>query len=427
MPSESNASPIVVGDRVIAVSEPTRVLGLSAETGQILWQRDLGYADSLSGAEATEARALLKRSEKDAAELEGLRKELMVLLREARRVGAKADIKKRRIEVMNRFNTLKMSVDRVAHFRTPPTNDLIGYSSATPVSDGSAVFVVFANGVVASLDLEGGIRWVKWFGDLSTAEMNGYAEGHAASPLLAGGRLILPFRRLMGLDPSTGEVVWTSGDYRDFGSPVSATVDGVAVVVTPNGRIVRARDGRVLAHGIDKVWHSGPLVHGDKLYYIGTGAESDMLRRGAATARSFEVSNGVDGASIAKLQWEQNITKNLFFASPVLHDGILFAISRDMSLTAMRAADGRVLYETDIGAGYVMTGTSGRIAFPSLAIAGGLLYASGSDGSTTVIKPGPKYKVLARNTLEPLRSSPFFKGRRLYIRGMKKLYCIQAR
>jgi hypothetical protein len=84
-----------------------------------------------------------------------------------------------------------------------------------------------------------------------------------------------------------------------------------------------------------------------------------------------------------------------------------------------------VVYEQDIDRVFPKVVSSGRTGYPSLTIAGGLLYASGSDGATVVIRPGPQFEVVAQNTLEPFRSSLFFDDRRIYIRGLKNLYCIE--
>jgi hypothetical protein len=45
-------------------------------------------------------------------------------------------------------------------------------------------------------------------------------------------------------------------------------------------------------------------------------------------------------------------------------------------------------------------------------------------GTTVVLEPGREFKVLARNKLEPFRSSLVFEGKRVYIRTEKSLYCI---
>ena len=45
-------------------------------------------------------------------------------------------------------------------------------------------------------------------------------------------------------------------------------------------------------------------------------------------------------------------------------------------------------------------------------------------GATAVVQPGREFNVLARNNLEPFRSSLVFEGKRGYVRTEKNLYCI---
>jgi hypothetical protein len=52
------------------------------------------------------------------------------------------------------------------------------------------------------------------------------------------------------------------------------------------------------------------------------------------------------------------------------------------------------------------------------------LYISSDTGNTVVLQPGREYKELARNKLEPFRSSLVFEGKRVYVRTAKNLYCI---
>ena len=62
--------------------------------------------------------------------------------------------------------------------------------------------------------------------------------------------------------------------------------------------------------------------------------------------------------------------------------------------------------------------------YPSISLAGDHLYVSSDNGTTVVLKPGREYQELARNSLEPFRSSLVFEGKRLYVRTEKHLYCI---
>jgi len=60
-----------------------------------------------------------------------------------------------------------------------------------------------------------------------------------------------------------------------------------------------------------------------------------------------------------------------------------------------------------------------------------------SDVSTAVMEPSVmrelderlsvELKEVARNKLEPMRSSPVFAGRHMYLRTLKNMYCIGGR
>ncbi|MCX7591272.1 MAG: hypothetical protein N2255_06545, partial [Kiritimatiellae bacterium] len=66
----------------------------------------------------------------------------------------------------------------------------------------------------------------------------------------------------------------------------------------------------------------------------------------------------------------------------------------------------------------------GAIVYPSVTIAGKYVYTSAENGITIVIEQGRQFKEIARNKLEPFRCCLVFDGDRLYIRGLKKMYCI---
>ena len=116
--------------------------------------------------------------------------------------------------------------------------------------------------------------------------------------------------------------------------------------------------------------------------------------------------------------WTAKPASDRYYASPVLHDGLLYAITQRSVFTVLDAADGAVVYSKNLG----LKGT----VYPSICLAGGRLYVSGDQGGTLVIEPGREYRELASNTLEQFRSSPVFEGGKIYIRGLKHLFCIGA-
>ena len=97
-----------------------------------------------------------------------------------------------------------------------------------------------------------------------------------------------------------------------------------------------------------------------------------------------------------------------WFPSPVLHDGLLYAMSSKPILSVVDARTGELVYEEDLELG------SGD-CYPSISLAGDRLYVSSDNGTTVVLKPGKEFMELARNKLEPFRSSLVFEGKRMYV------------
>jgi hypothetical protein len=62
--------------------------------------------------------------------------------------------------------------------------------------------------------------------------------------------------------------------------------------------------------------------------------------------------------------------------------------------------------------------------YSSPTLAGKYILLSGEGGRTVVLASGREYREVARNELEPFRSTPVFAGDRMYVRTLKALYCI---
>ena len=86
-----------------------------------------------------------------------------------------------------------------------------GYAACTAATDGVHIFAMFTNGDLVALDFSGKQIWIKRFG----APKNTY--GHASSPVVADGKLLLQFdqggrtdklSKLLALNPASGETVW---------------------------------------------------------------------------------------------------------------------------------------------------------------------------------------------------------------------------
>ena len=111
---------------------------------------------------------------------------------------------------------------------------------------------------------------------------------------------------------------------------------------------------------------------------------------------------------------------NRYYASPVLYEGRIYAITRYCVMTITDASTGKVLSTRKVKE---LQAKNVNI-YPSICVAGERLFISNDAGTTLVMTPGDEPVLEKTNTLEPFRSTPIFQGGRMYIRGLKHLWCI---
>jgi outer membrane protein assembly factor BamB len=89
-------------------------------------------------------------------------------------------------------------------------------------------------------------------------------------------------------------------------------------------------------------------------------------------------------------------------------------------LNCIEAATGEVVYQGQ----RIENGTYSS----SPLLADGKLYSTSEDGTTTVVKAGPKFEILAVNKLEShTLASPVAVDNQIFIRTADSLYCIAKR
>lgn len=495
LPDRSNASPIVVGDRVFVCAEPTTLICVAEADGRILWKRDAEIVDDLlTPEERTRFESVQRRWEAIERERIGLlvamsretakslpgpdeREGLGVKKREridalkaekaeiARRLSAaplpeRPALVQRQIAIADALyreegednpsaarSALQPELDRLdaaqqrereslerelaswaGRLPTPPEQGgkmhaNTGYSTPTPVSDGRFVYAAFGTGAVACFDVGGDRRWIRYVG-LPYATC-----GQVASPLLLGGKVIVQFAHpsetgptnaasyaggipgrvpcLAALDAGTGDVLWRTPVGGGAGTAVALRADEQDVLVTPAGDVVRAADGQRLLAGTAQLQYNSPAVCGDVLYFV----DPNHTHTSAAVRVS-----AADGRFRTETLWTTPYRKTRGFATPLCHDGILYAIGEDRTLTAQDATTGKMLYEQSFG---------WRGAYSSVTRAGGGLFIGFESGWLLAFAPGRTYRELGRFEVGALRSTPAFRGNRMYVRTLTHLYCIE--
>jgi outer membrane protein assembly factor BamB len=404
MPGYGVSHPVPLGERLITCSEPATLLCLNRNDGKILWLKSCSYSELEIEPEAKErlkkeleeVAALTKKQSAIQREMDALRRSLVKDQAPPQEVEEKC--KPFRIQI-DELSKQRLGFPLAQRYTQPSQHSTAGFSAPTPVTDGQKIFVAFGNGLVACYDLEGNREWLKLIGHSNLT----YA--HSGSPILVGGRLVVHFTDLVALDPKTGSEAWRLKLPPAWGTPLATRIGEVDVILTPKGGLVRAQDGKLLADRLASCGANSPVLQKNIAFFAHGGATA--VRLPATIAETLQ----------PEIVWRAKLKGGGYgFCSPLVHDGLLYAANDQGILTVLDAATGSVVYEERL----ILRGQ----IYPSISLAGHRLYVSSDEGMTVVLEPGREYKELARNKLEPFRSSLVFEGKRVYVRTEKSLYCL---
>lgn len=421
LPHRSNASPILVGNRIFVCAEPDELLAFAADTGQLLWRQIVSYLDT---AELVDPQIRALWEQQRAARLKQYQPSGLDL-------GHHPQMLEDAKELPERLQRPKNHVDT-------------GFTTPTPVSDGQNVFAFFATGIAASFDATGQRRWAVLL------EKPAIRWGHAASPVIVDGRLIVHAERCYAADLANGRTLWSSPARRRWATPAAMRLGAEWFLILGGGEVLRARDGALMADLFPHTdacdiyvnyWGmSSPLAVEQSVYFIDAtpcNAKTTFSHSETApTAQCFDLRGESDGRVTGVRRWRVELPRGKYYASPVLLDRRLYLVAStlrlanekgfdhvlnrrvDGTLLALDAAQGTVLFAHEIGKD---TGT-----YHTLIAAAGKLWMTGHTGITVVAAAEAQYRELARNTLEPIRSHPIVAGNDIILRTHEHLFRISA-
>jgi len=143
MPAESNATPVVYGERIFVTSEPATLICLNKADGKILWKKSSTLEECLPPDKlakmrlATKAKAQLQSVN---AKLGGLRGEISKLAKADQNDGSElARLKDKEAELKSRVEQIQKGLEPISKYTRPKAAPQIGYSTPTPVTDGKCV------------------------------------------------------------------------------------------------------------------------------------------------------------------------------------------------------------------------------------------------------------------------------------------------
>ena len=306
-------------------------------------------------------------------------------------------------------------------------------SSPSPVTDGQNVWVMTGTGILKAFDFSGKELWMREIQkDYGRFGLN---WGYASSPLLYGDSLYVQVLHgmrtkdasyLLRIDKKTGKTLWR------VERPHTAPRESPDSYRTP-----------VL------------LRYGNQTEIVIAGADC-VTGHDPATGKELWRGNGLN---------PNRETDFRTIASPVVFDGIIYAPSRERPLIAFRAGgrddisqshklwsfdngpdvptpvtDGQYFYSVnDRGILYCLDAKTGREIYgrqrvkpgtysSSPVLADGKIYLSNEDGVTSVVKAGPKFEILAENSLDDYTlSSPAISEGQIFLRTAQALWVVGKR
>lgn len=301
-------------------------------------------------------------------------------------------------------------------FRSGPGGD---YAAATPATDGKLVYCAFGSSVIAALDYQGEIVWRKEIVPYTFDVTLG------SSPVLYENTVILfcamsksADSKVLAFAKTTGQVAWEQK------LPDTSFGHSTPVIIQVNGKpqlLLLASGMQVTGNALQSL---NP-ANGERLWWC-RGAGDTATPAYASGLIYFDSGRGGPGMAVdpsgsgdvskTHVRWTVNqVPEGL--GSPIIVDRYVYRLHTPGILKCWELATGRLVYTERLEG--ISTTWASPIADPKRR----LFFANA--GKSYVIKTGPEYRVLAVNDLaDGNHPSPAVANGRLFLVGMKNLYCI---
>ena len=323
--------------------------------------------------------------------------------------------------------TGKIVWDTVAHDGVPRMKRHVkaSHASATPVTDGRHIVALMGSEGLYAFDMNGTQVWRADLGvmDVGLVDDPTLQWGPASSPVILENMVIVQNDRhrnsfLAAFDLATGKEVWRTAheDYPSWATPAIVRVAGRTQIVTNAGQYIRGFDPRTgkelwrLSDNRTQVKVPSPIVAGDLV--IVTGGYPPGGR--PIYAIRLDGSGELSAKSIA---WKTDRGAP-YTSTPILYDGLLYALTDNGILSAYDPATGTRVYQQRVAGG------AGFSASP--VAANGRLYLASEEGDVYVVKAGRTYELIGTNEMgEPLMATPAISGSTMFIRTVSAIVAVR--
>ena len=306
-------------------------------------------------------------------------------------------------------------------------------ASGTPATDGKLIFATFmkidgrkvpapnvgaarlitpGTIVVAAFDMDGRQKWNVEIGEFISA------HGFNSCPVIYEDLVIINGDHdgksyMAALDRETGKVRWKvkrEHGIRSYGTPIIRKVGGRTQMVLAGSKAVTSYDpdtGRQhwTVDGPTEQFVASMVFDGSRFFVTGGFPERHIL-----AIRP----DGKGNVTETHIAWRARRGAS-YVPSPIVVGKYFLVVADSGVASCFLAKTGERLWMERLGGGHSASTIS----------AGGLVYFVSDKGVTSVVKPGPKFEVIAKNEIgELVSSSPAISQGQIFIRGEKHLFCV---
>ena len=290
------------------------------------------------------------------------------------------------------------------------------FASGTPATDGKLIYVSLLDGeevLVAAYNFSGEKIWEQRPGTFSSP------HGYSCSPVLYDDKVYINGNSqgdsfVASLSQKDGQIIWKiphSNAAHSFSTPIFREMD-------EKKQMIFCGNKQILSYNPD---------NGSRYWFINGPSEdfcsspvynekNGLVLVSSAWPQRHLLAIKPDGqgdVTESKIVWQT--TKGAYYVpSPVCTDDYLFTTMTNGQVHCIEVATGNTVWTENLGKQY-----------SSPVLANGLVYMPNDEGTITVIKPGPKFEAIAKNSIgEKMNASPAISNGKIYLRGEKYIYCI---
>jgi outer membrane protein assembly factor BamB len=295
-------------------------------------------------------------------------------------------------------------------------NVYYGYTVSTPATDGKLVYALFGSGIAVALDFDGKIVWREELPGMKNPD-----GGFGTSPLLYGDLVIVPgfkYSGLRALDKKSGKLRW---EQKLPGKNAATNVQSTPAVLRIGGsdQLIHYAGG---VQGIDPAtgetlwscrapsgWASP--VYGSGLLYLDEG-------RGGKTGSAVDPV-GTGDLTKTNIKWTTEV-KGAAGTSAIVVGDYLYRACDQGYIRCWKLTTGESEFEERVKG---LSPSSSPFSTPD-----GRIYFA-SPKRTFVLKAGPSFELLATNDLETDGgaqdyTTPAVSDGRIYFKGRSTLWCV---